>query len=109
MNKKQARIEEKIRITPLVVIIGIVVFITATPMVAQDFEKGLEAYDAGDYVTALNEFQPLAEQGDIAAQNILGIMYFKGKGVSINPMPWEVRVISSEIDLGVNSDNDLYS
>ena len=82
MNKKQARIEKKIRITPLVVIIGILVFITATPMVAQDFEKGLEAYDAGDYVTALNEFQSLAEQGDTAAQNILGIMYFKGKGVS---------------------------
>jgi hypothetical protein len=31
---------------------------------AQDFDKGYAAYQAGDFVTALEEFQPLAEQGD---------------------------------------------
>ena len=29
----------------------------------QDLRKGLEAYNRGDYVTALKELKPLAEQG----------------------------------------------
>jgi len=28
-----------------------------------DFQKGLTAYDSGDYATALREWTPLAEQG----------------------------------------------
>lgn len=31
---------------------------------AQDFQRGLTAYHAGDYSTALQEWRPLAEQGD---------------------------------------------
>jgi uncharacterized protein len=29
-----------------------------------DFQKGLTAYNSGDYATALREWKPLAEQGD---------------------------------------------
>ena len=39
---------------------------------AQDFLKGLEAADNGDYQTALIEWSPLAEQGDADAQYNLG-------------------------------------
>jgi TPR repeat protein len=46
-----------------------------------DFEKGLKAYQSGDYQTALHEWRPLAEQGDAKAQNNLGVMYEKGLGV----------------------------
>jgi len=46
-----------------------------------DFQKGVAAYQSGDYATALREFQPLAEQGDASAQNNLGWMYEKGQGV----------------------------
>ena len=49
---------------------------------AQDFEKGLEAYEKGDYATALREWIPLAEQGDADAQNNLGLMYRNGLGVT---------------------------
>ena len=45
------------------------------------WDKGLAAYEIGDYVTALREWQPLAEQGNAAAQNSLGWMYYKGQGV----------------------------
>jgi hypothetical protein len=31
---------------------------------AQDLQKGLKAYDKGDYATALLEFRALAEQGN---------------------------------------------
>ena len=48
---------------------------------AQDFDKGLQAYDAGDYQTALQEWLPLAEQGYVAAQNNLGLIYREGLGV----------------------------
>lgn len=48
---------------------------------AQDFSKGLEAYHAGDYQAALQEWLPLAEQGDAGAQYNLGHMYFNGNGV----------------------------
>ena len=49
---------------------------------AQDFDKGFEAYNAGDYQTALREWKPLAEQGDAYAQTNLGLMYSEGQGVS---------------------------
>ena len=40
-----------------------------------------EAYKQGDYAIALRELQPLAEQGNAAAQTILGSMYANGMGV----------------------------
>ena len=51
------------------------------PLSAQDFQKGLEAYNAGDYQTALQEWRPLTEQGDGQAQLYLGKMHLHGKGV----------------------------
>jgi TPR repeat protein len=39
-----------------------------------DFQKGLTAYDSGDYATALREWTPLAEQGYADAQYNLGVM-----------------------------------
>ncbi len=52
----------------------------ATPAWA-DFQAGQDAYDRGDYDTALKEFRPLAEQGYPLAQATLGFMYAKGQGV----------------------------
>jgi len=55
--------------------------VLATPVVAQDFDAGRDAYEAGDYATALENWRPLAEQGDANAQGVLGFMYAKGQGV----------------------------
>ena len=49
-----------------------------------DFDDGLAAYERGDYAAALNEFRPLAEQGDANAQAMLGGMYGSGRGVPRN-------------------------
>ena len=49
-----------------------------------DSEKGLTAYNQGDYATAIKEWTPLAEQGNASAQSNLGIMYSKGVGVVQN-------------------------
>lgn len=46
-----------------------------------DFLRGLEGFERGDYATALKEWRPLAEQGDIEAQINLAEMYRFGWGV----------------------------
>ena len=49
---------------------------------AADFDAGVAAYDQDDYATALQEFRPLAAQGDARAQFNLGLMYANGEGVT---------------------------
>ena len=53
----------------------------ALPAAAQDLQKGIEAYERGDYAAALKEWRPLAEQGLAAAQYNLGLIYANGQGV----------------------------
>ena len=53
----------------------------SSPVAAQDFQKGLTAAKAGDYATALQEWTPLAEAGNEAAQHNLGQLYRQGQGV----------------------------
>ena len=49
---------------------------------AQDFDKGMAAFDKKDYAAALREWRPLAEKGNANAQNSLGFMYEQGQGVA---------------------------
>ena len=49
-----------------------------------DYDKGVAAFQSGDYATALREWRPLAEKGDADAQNNLGFMYRNGRGVPQN-------------------------
>ena len=53
----------------------------AAPVMAQDYDKGLAAYNVGDFDTALEELRPLGEQGHAGAQFNLGLMYSYGVGV----------------------------
>jgi TPR repeat protein len=46
-----------------------------------DFQKGLTAAQSGDFEIVLREWTPLAKQGDVHAQYLLGLMYAEGKGV----------------------------
>lgn len=48
---------------------------------AQDFDAGLEAYQRGDYASAMNEWHPLAEAGNPFIQFFIGGMYDLGQGV----------------------------
>ena len=58
-----------------------ILMMLAAPISAQDFQKGLEAAQSGDFLTALKEWKPLAERGHSSAQNNLGLMYDDGTGV----------------------------
>jgi len=57
------------------------VLVAAVPATAQDFVRGWDAYDRGDFETALANVRPLAERGGIGAQYLLGLMYQRGHGV----------------------------
>ena len=46
------------------------------------YQAGLDAFNRGDYATAFREFKPLAEQGDVSSQFLIGAMYAEGEGVA---------------------------
>jgi len=50
-----------------------------------DGVAGFEAYEKGDYATALKEFLPLADAGQTSAEAAVGQMYFEGKGMAPDP------------------------
>jgi len=54
----------------------------ACPAAHAGWDEGLAAYQAKNYALALQELQPLAEQGDMRAQRVLGVMYRFGQGVA---------------------------
>ncbi len=56
-----------------------------SPPARADFPDAVAAYDAGDYATAFEESLPLAEQGDIDAQYLVGFFYARGDGVARDP------------------------
>jgi len=62
-------------------LVCILFVLLGTHMPAQEIDKGYEAYNDGDYATALKEWKPLAEQGYAFAQYNLGILYEYGNGV----------------------------
>ena len=49
--------------------------------VGANYRTGLDAYERGDYATALRQWRLLAEQGDASAQYNLGLLYTNGQGV----------------------------
>ena len=67
------------KLLPLVLI----VMLAATPQPARagEFERGLSAFNAGDYVEAFASWWPLAKGGDPKSQASLDFLYYAGKGV----------------------------
>ncbi len=51
-----------------------------------DLDRGIEAYNSGDYATALQEFQVRADAGDDQAQLLLGLMHDNGLGTPRDPV-----------------------
>ena len=62
-TKQQDTIINRITLT-----LATVLSLAFTQVTAQDFNKGMEAYKADDFASALKEFKPLAEQGNAEAQ-----------------------------------------
>lgn len=77
-----------------------------------DFAKGRDAYDAGDYQTALNEWQPLAEAGDANAQFGMGLLYGNGFGVPLDDdqaLKWYRQAAEQDHGMAENNLGVMYA
>jgi len=63
----------------LIALVLSIICLAAPP--SADYPAGVDAYNSGNYATALREWRPLAEQGDPGAQFRLGSLYENGDGV----------------------------
>ncbi len=70
-------------------LVAVALFVGSMPAHAAEHGAGAKAYQRGDYATAIQIFQQLANQGNASAQNALGNMYHDGKGV---PQDYAVAV-----------------
>ncbi len=68
----------------LLVSFSILSLILASPCLGADYAKGKAAYNSADYETALAEWLPLAESGNVDAQFGIGQMNANGFGVAMN-------------------------
>ena len=59
-------------------VIAIIFCLLANISWSADFQKGMSAFENGDYETAYNNWKPLAELGNQAAQTGIGFLYFDG-------------------------------
>jgi TPR repeat protein len=59
----------------------LLLFAASGAAIAGPLEDGLEAYKKGDFDTAVRLLRPLAEQGNPQAEEKLGRLYQRGKGV----------------------------
>lgn len=64
----------------------VLALLLALPATAQNFEQGMAAAEIGDYPTALEEWRPLAANGQARAQYKIGFMYEEGRGVPLDPV-----------------------
>lgn len=78
---------------------AMVLALVPLPSVAQDFDVGLAAYQRGDYATMLEEWKPLADQGDALTQFNLGVLYANGRGVA-QDFTEAVRLFSAAAEQG---------
>ena len=62
-------------------ILIIIAIAAAAPNAHADFAAGVAAFQDGDYKAAYEEWHPLAEKGNAAAQHNLGILYNDGLGL----------------------------
>jgi uncharacterized protein len=70
---------------------------TVTPVCADDFDDGVDAYKKGNYHTALEKFKQSVEQGVKLAFPYLGTMYEFGWGVEKNDreaLKWHKRGVN---------------
>ena len=52
----------------------------AAPVAAGPLEDGYTAYTRGDFATAMRLMRPLADQGHVTAQTVVGLMYYFNYG-----------------------------
>ena len=62
-------------------VVGVGLLLAPPAAAADDFARGLSAYNAADYQGAFEAWYPLADENDAKAQAAIAFLYLKGLGV----------------------------
>ena len=87
------------RLIPVLLMLVLV----SAPVYAGDFQDGENAYRKGDYRTAFEKFEPLAEQGNAQAQWLLAGLYARGMGVArdyVQALKWSAIAGANGVEAG---------
>ncbi len=68
----------------IIAVVPLSFLLTTFSAMANSIEDGREALRNGDFTVAIENFRPLAEEGNSDAQALLGGMYLRGRGVEQN-------------------------
>jgi TPR repeat protein len=93
-------------------LVAVALFVGSMTAHAADFSAGYKAYQRGDYVTALQIFRQLADQGNARAQFSLGVMYNKGQGMTqdyAEAMRWYRKAADQDYVLALYNLGLMYS
>jgi hypothetical protein len=67
----------------LILPVLLLTLLVGNPASSADFQKGLDAAERGDYATALREWTPLAEQGNVGKYPYTDLFDWRGGSFSI--------------------------
>ena len=74
------------------IVFTVFVLLFSFSLVAGDFQKGMDAYNKGDYNEAYKQWYPLAEKGDPASSYNIGLMVFNNANGNLetlkNALAW---------------------
>jgi len=56
----------------------------SSALLANNYNKGVDAYKSGDYKTAVKLWKPYAVDGNVKAQYSIAMIFYEGKGVEQN-------------------------
>jgi len=71
----------------LKLVVSVLLGVTLSTLTARaDFETALDAYTNGDITAAFSEWKIMADTGDARAQRVIGNLYLKGEGRSVDPV-----------------------
>jgi len=83
----------------------------ASPSASAGVPEGVAALERGDYETAYDEFNALAEQGDSKAMVTIGMFFYKGEGFPQDygkAMDWFLRAMALGNGDAVNNIGVMY-
>jgi TPR repeat protein len=70
------------------VVAAILLMLSLAAPAAGPLEDGYTAYTRGDFATAMRLMRPLADQGDVTAQTVVGLMYYFNYGDRVSAYMW---------------------